>query len=351
MRNDLKIKLYADGADLAMIEKMASYDWIQGLTTNPTLIRKAGTSDYKAFALDCLKVTQNKPISFEVFADDDEGMVEQALEIASWGENIYIKIPVTNTKGISTSRVIKELSDKGAKLNVTAVFTLEQVQEIMNALNANVPAVISIFAGRIADTGVDPMPLMKEAKQMMKSRPHLELLWASPREVLNVVQANSVGCDIITATSDILGRLNLLGKDLTEFSLETVQMFYNDAKEAGFKIASVRGMTMEKLLITGGAGYVGTLLVPQLLEDGHEVTVYDTQYFGCHLKPHEKLTIIKDDIRNKDAFAKACQGIDIVFHLACISNDPSFELDEALSKSINYDYFEDLVTTAKSCRR
>lgn len=238
MKNNLKIKLYADGAELAVIEKMASYDWIQGLTTNPTLIRKAGAVDYKKFALDCLKVIRGKPISFEVFADDHQGMIDQALEIASWGENIYIKIPVTNTSGESTSRVIKELSDKGAKLNITAVFTLDQVQEIMNALNENVQAIVSIFAGRIADTGVDPTPLMKEAKDMMRHQSKLELLWASPREVLNVIQADSVGCDIITATSDILGKLSLLGKDLTEYSLETVQMFYNDAKEAGFKIAA-----------------------------------------------------------------------------------------------------------------
>ncbi len=238
MKNDLKIKLYADGADLSVIEKMASYDWIQGLTTNPTLIRKAGTADYKRFALDCLRVIRGKPISFEVFADDHQGMVDQALEIDSWGENIYIKIPVTNTSGESTSLVIKELSAKGVKLNVTAVFTIGQVQEIMGALNEGIPAIISIFAGRIADTGVDPAPLMKEAKDMMRHQSKLELLWASPREVLNVIQADSVGCDIITATSDILGKLNLLGKDLTEYSLETVQMFYNDAKEAGFKIAA-----------------------------------------------------------------------------------------------------------------
>ncbi len=238
MKNDLKIKLYADGANLSVIEKMASYDWIEGLTTNPTLIKKAGTVDYKKFALDCLSVIRNKPISFEVLADDYQGMINQALEIASWGENIYIKIPVTNTIGESTSRVIKELAEKGVKLNVTAVFTIDQVQEIMNALNENIPAIISIFAGRIADTGVDPTPLMKEAKNMMCNKSKLELLWASPREILNVIQADSVGCDIITATSDILSKLSLLGKDLTEYSLETVQMFYNDAKEAGFKIAT-----------------------------------------------------------------------------------------------------------------
>lgn len=238
MRSNLKIKLYADGADLSVIEKMASFDWIKGLTTNPTLIRKAGTLDYKKFALDCIQVIRGKPISFEVFADEDQEMIGQALEIASWGANIYIKIPVTNTQGISTSKVVKELSHRGVKLNVTAVFTMQQVHEILQALKPSVPAIISIFAGRIADTGVDPVPLMKEAKNIMSSRPEVELLWASPREVLNIIQADIVGCDIITATSDILGKLNLLGKDLTEYSLETVRMFYNDAKEAGYKIAA-----------------------------------------------------------------------------------------------------------------
>ena len=236
MQKNLKIQLYADGADLKTIEEMAKLDWIKGFTTNPSLMRKAGAADYKDFAIQCLKLVGSKPVSFEVFADDEKGMIAQAMVINSWGKNIYVKIPVMKTKGESTAEVIKTLASQGVKLNVTAVFTLDQVNEIISNLKKEVPAIISIFAGRIADTGCDPMPLMREAKQMLKNYSNYELLWASPREVLNVVQAEDVGCDIITATSDILGKLKLFGKSLHEYSLETVQMFYNDAKSAGFEI-------------------------------------------------------------------------------------------------------------------
>jgi transaldolase len=236
MQKNLKVKLYADGAELETIEKMAKLDWVAGFTTNPTLMRKSGATDYKDFAISCLNLVGDKPISFEVFADDEAGMIAQALVINSWGGNVYVKIPVMNTKGESTSKVIKNLADQGVKLNVTAVFTLDQVKEIISNLKTEVPAIISIFAGRIADTGGDPMPIMREAKAMMRDYSNYELLWASPREVLNVMQAEEVCCDIITATSDILSKLKLFGKDLHEYSLETVQMFYNDAKNAGFEI-------------------------------------------------------------------------------------------------------------------
>ncbi len=238
MQKNLKIKLYADGAELETIAKMAKLDWVTGFTTNPTLMRKSGATDYKDFALSSLNLVGDKPISFEVFSDDEEGMVAQGLVINSWGENVYVKIPVMNTKGESTSKVVKTLAHQGVKLNVTAVFTVDQVKEIIGNLKKEVPAIISIFAGRIADTGCDPMPIMREAKALMRNCSNYELLWASPREVLNVVQAEDVGCDIITATSDILSKLKLFGKDLHEYSLETVQMFYNDAKSAGFEITN-----------------------------------------------------------------------------------------------------------------
>lgn len=236
MLKDLKVKLYVDGADLDVIEKMAKFDWIRGFTTNPSLMRKSGVTNYKEFALESLKLVNSKPISFEIFADDYEGMIEQGLEIASWGENIYVKIPVINTKGEFTSKAIRTLSQKNVKLNVTAIFTLDQVKEVIDNLQKNVPSIISVFAGRIADTGIDPMPVMRQAKMTIKDYYACELLWASPREVLNVFQADEVGCDIITATPDILSKLNLHGKDLLEYSLETVQTFYNDAKSAEFEI-------------------------------------------------------------------------------------------------------------------
>ncbi len=233
---DLKIKLYADGADLASMQQMYKLPHIKGFTTNPTLMNKAGIRDYAAFAHQVLEAIPDRSVSFEVFSDDFEDMARQARLIAAWGENVYVKIPVTNTKGESAVPLIRELTDAGVKLNVTAVFTLKQTDEIAAALQNGAPAILSIFAGRIADAGMDPVPLMSQALRMIQPMPNIELLWASPREVFNVVQANDIGCHIITATPDILNKLKSLGKDLTEFSLDTVKMFYNDATSAGFTL-------------------------------------------------------------------------------------------------------------------
>lgn len=232
----LTVKLFADGADLAGIKEMAANPMIKGFTTNPTLMRKAGISDYKAFALDVLKVVPDRPVSFEVFADDFASMEKQALEIASWGKNVNVKIPVTNTKGEFCGSLVKRLSQAGVQLNVTALTTLEQVQAVTENLAAETAAIISVFAGRIADTGRDPMPIMADAVRVMKARPKAELIWASPRELLNIFQADSVGCHIITATNDILKKLHLVGKSLPAYSLETVEMFHRDAQAAGYNI-------------------------------------------------------------------------------------------------------------------
>jgi len=234
---NLKIKIFADGADLAGIKEMYANPMIKGFTTNPTLMRKAGIKDYKAFAHEVLKAIPDRPISFEVFADEFDEMERQALEIASWGKNVSVKIPVTNTRKEFAGRLIERLSSAGVALNVTALTTLEQVRSVTAHLAPNVPAIISVFAGRIADTGRDPVPLMAEAVKIMRDKPKAELIWASPRELLNIFQADSVGCHIITATNDILKKLSLVGKDLDQYSLETVQMFYKDAQAAGYKIA------------------------------------------------------------------------------------------------------------------
>jgi transaldolase len=234
----LKVKLFADGADLAGMKEMAANPLIKGFTTNPTLMRKAGISDYRAFARDVLKAIPDRPVSFEVFADDFPGMEAQALEIASWGPNVNVKIPVTNTRREFSGPLIERLSKAGVALNVTAVMTPEQVERIIGRLDARTPAIISVFAGRIADTGRDPMPIMEQAVRIMKAKPKAELIWASPRELLNVFQADAIGCHIITATNDILKRLSLVGKDLDGYSLETVEMFYKDAKAAGYSIAA-----------------------------------------------------------------------------------------------------------------
>lgn len=233
---NLKVKLFADGADKAGMLEMAAKPFIQGLTTNPTLMRKAGITDYKAFALNILKDIPSKPISFEVFSDDFAEMEKQAIQIAGWGENVYVKIPVTNTKGRSACDLVRNLSNRGIKLNVTALMTLKQVREVVASLDPTVPSYISVFAGRIADTGVDPVPLMHEAVRMLKTMPKAELIWASPRELLNVFHADSVGCHIITVTNDVLKKLELVGKNLDDYSLDTVKMFYNDAVAAGFRI-------------------------------------------------------------------------------------------------------------------
>ncbi len=235
---NLKVKLFADGADLAGIKEMAANPAIKGFTTNPTLMRKAGVSDYKAFALQALQVVGGRPISFEVFADEFGEMGKQAHEIASWGRNIYVKIPVTNTKGEFSGPLVERLTRAGIQVNVTALTTVDQVKRVADRLAPETPAIISVFAGRIADTGRDPVPIMAEAVKIMKKKPKSELIWASPRELLNIFQADEVGCHVITATNDILKKLPLIGKDLDAYSLETVEMFHKDAKAAGYSIAT-----------------------------------------------------------------------------------------------------------------
>lgn len=234
--NELKIKIFADGADKSSMFDMNATPFIQGLTTNPTLMNAAGIRDYKAFSLDVLSEIKTKPISFEVFSDDFNEMERQANEIASWGNNVYVKIPITNTKQVSSHELIKKLSAKEIKLNITAIMTLAQVQDTINAIDPYVPSYVSIFAGRIADTGRDPMPLIATAVELLKSAPAAELIWASPRELLNIFQADSIGCHIITVTPDILKKLKLVGYDLETYSLDTVKMFYNDALSAEFTL-------------------------------------------------------------------------------------------------------------------
>ena len=230
------IKIFADGADKFGMMSMYKNLRIDGFTTNPTLMRKAGITDYIGFAKEILQTIDDKPVSFEVFADEFEEMERQAREIAKWGSNVYVKIPVTNTKKISCAPLIKKLSAEGVQLNITAILSLEQVSEVADALKNGSSSFVSVFAGRIADTGVDPVPLMKRALEILKPVSNAELLWASPREVLNVYQAESIGCHIITATNDILKKLDLKGKDLEEYSLETVQMFFDDAQQAGYRL-------------------------------------------------------------------------------------------------------------------
>lgn len=231
-----KIKIFTDGADLDGIREMSENPMISGFTTNPTLMRKAGVSDYKAFALDVLSIVTDRPVSFEIFADDFPTMERQAYEIASWGKNVNVKIPVTNTQGVFSGSLIKKLSRDGVTINVTALMTLNQVLQVCELLESDTPAMVSLFAGRIADTGRDPVPIMSDAVKLLRARPKAELIWASPREVLNVFQAEGVGCHIITATHDILKKLSIVGKDLELFSLETVKMFYDDGCLAGYKI-------------------------------------------------------------------------------------------------------------------
>jgi transaldolase len=234
--HDLNVKIFADGADKNGILEMQQDPYIKGFTTNPTLMRKAGITNYEAFARDILTYVKDEPISFEVFSDDFDEMHEQALQIASWGKNVYVKIPVTNTMGKSAAQLIQKLARAGVKQNVTALMTLDQVQDVTKALADGPEACISVFAGRIADTGRDPLPLMKESLHVMKPHTQLELIWASPRELLNIFQANEIGCHIITVTHEILKKLYLVNKDLNEFSLETVKMFYEDASKAGFRL-------------------------------------------------------------------------------------------------------------------
>lgn len=235
----LKIKIFADGADMAGIKELYKNPLVKGFTTNPTLMRKAGIADYEGFGREVLAAVPDRPVSLEVFADDFDGMIAQGRTIASWGENVNVKIPVTNPKGEFAGPVLKTLAKAGVVLNVTAIMTVEQVKQIAACLNPDVPAIISVFAGRIADTGVDPMPLMAECRKALQGLPKAELLWASPRELLNIFHAEEVGCGIITVTNDVLAKLSLVGKDLDQYSLETVQMFDRDARSAGFSIRVV----------------------------------------------------------------------------------------------------------------
>lgn len=234
--DDLRVKIYADGADVKTMISLAGERFIKGLTTNPTLMRQSGVTNYEKFAREVLTSVKSKPISFEVFADETSEMRRQAERIASWGSNVYVKIPVTTTDGASCGPLIRDLSRDGVQLNVTAIMTPEQVAHVSEHLSPDVPAVISVFAGRIADTGRDPIPIMSRSRSLLSHLPNAELLWASPRELLNIIQADEIGCDIITVTSDLLRKLSLIGKDLSDFSLETVKMFHDDASAAGFTI-------------------------------------------------------------------------------------------------------------------
>jgi transaldolase len=232
----LKVKVFADGADLGGILEMAAKPNIAGFTTNPTLMRKAGISDYEAFAKEVLSHVTDRPISFEVFSDEFDEMERQAKKISAWASNVYVKLPITNTRSESIVPLVRRLATSGIKLNVTAIMTLDQVEEVAHALDSGVPAYVSLFAGRIADTGRDPLPMVRESLALLKSKPCAELIWASPRELLNVFQADQAGCHIITATNDILKKLAIVGKDLDAFSLETVRMFHGDAEAAGFRL-------------------------------------------------------------------------------------------------------------------
>jgi transaldolase len=233
---DLQVQIFADGADLPAMIELARQPFIAGLTTNPTLMRKAGITDYRAFAQDVLSEITDKPISFEVFSDDFREMERQAHEIASWGENVYVKIPVTNTKAESSAKLIRRLARAQVKQNVTALMTLAQVYDVSIALGHETPAFVSVFAGRVADTGRDPIPMMAAAVELLRPFPNQRLIWASPREVLNILQADAVGCHVITVTHDLLKKIDGFGKDLLAFSLETVQMFHDDAVAAGFTL-------------------------------------------------------------------------------------------------------------------
>ncbi len=234
--NNLKIKIFSDGANKEQMIETYKKKYIKGLTTNPTLMHKAGIKDYKKFSIDILKTIKSKPLSLEVFADDFEEMERQAIEISNWGKNVYVKIPITNTKGISSSKLIKKLSARGIKLNITAIMTTKQVKEVVKNLNPKIKNFISVFAGRIADTGIDPLKTMSDSVRILNKYKNFELIWASPRELLNIIQANNINCDIITVTNDLLNKEKLLSYNLEKFSLDTVKMFYKDAQKAGYKL-------------------------------------------------------------------------------------------------------------------
>jgi transaldolase len=237
--SDLRVQIFADGADKASMLELYRQPYIKGFTTNPTLMRAIGITDYQGFALDLLATIQDRPISFEVFADDEAEMEDQARHIAAWGKNVFVKVPVMKTNGAPTYDLVRSLSLEGIKLNVTALLTLEQVRSVCGALQGDTPAYVSVFAGRIADTGRDPVPMMREAVSMVNDV-NAKLIWASPRELLNVLQADEIGCHVITATTDILKKLPLVGKDLHQFSQETVQMFHRDAVKSGFSLPTAR---------------------------------------------------------------------------------------------------------------
>jgi transaldolase len=234
--SQLRVKIFADGADRERIAELYALPWVRGFTTNPTLMRKAGVDDYESFARDVLEVVSDRPISFEVFSDDPREMEEQARAISSWGENVFVKIPVTDTAGRPSADVARRLAASGIKLNVTALMTAEQVATVADWLVEAPECFVSLFAGRVADTGRDPVPIMSAALDALRPHPHLELIWASPREVLNIIQADSIGCHVITVTHDLLPKLSSLGKALDEFSLETVKMFYDDGRAAGYSL-------------------------------------------------------------------------------------------------------------------
>jgi transaldolase len=233
---ELKVKLFADGADKAQISRLQANPLVQGFTTNPTLMRSAGVKDYEVFAREILEIVKDRPVSFEVFADEFLEMERQARKIAAWAENVFVKIPVTNTRRQPSLELVRTLSHSGVKVNVTAVLTLEQVRSAAAALAGGGPAVISVFAGRIADTGRDPLPVMTAAVEIVSAYPNVELIWASPRELLNIVQANQAGCHIITVPESILAKLEVVGKDLNDYSLETVRMFHNDAAKSAYQL-------------------------------------------------------------------------------------------------------------------
>ncbi|MEO5338136.1 MAG: transaldolase [Magnetospirillum sp. WYHS-4] len=230
----LRVKIFADGADKSTIARYCADSRIAGFTTNPTLMRKAGVTDYEAFAREVVDLVDDRPVSFEVFSDDFAEMERQALHIASWGANVAVKIPITNTRGDSAAPLLRRLSDGGVRVNATAILSVEQVRVAAQALSGTPQGYVSVFAGRIADSGRDPLPLMREALAILAAHPGLELIWASPREVLNIVQADAIGCHVITVTSDLLEKMHLFGKDLAEYSLETVRMFHDDARRAGY---------------------------------------------------------------------------------------------------------------------
>ena len=234
--DDLQVKIFADGADKASMLALSAKPYIRGLTTNPTLMRKAGVVSYRDFAREVLAEIKHKPVCFEVLADDFAAMERQAMEIASWGENVYVKIPVTNARAESSGPLVTRLTRRDVKVNVTALTTLSQVREVAEALNPSTASYVSVFAGRIADTGMDPVPVMAEAVRILRSNPNAQLIWASSRELLNIFQADSIGCPVITLTPDILGKLGLIGYDLAQYSLETVRMFRDDALGAGFSL-------------------------------------------------------------------------------------------------------------------